>query len=187
MGSAPSVYNGGEDVLKILLAEYKRIKVFKTEAVDVSVLEAFIVDEVAMYDRLMSLIDKVKEENSLEFHKCRCPAVILYKYQNLEEKEKKDYQDSLISSVVEREKKSEKKVKSSSSEDYSKSFGGTAEDTRNEKEAAELMRGTDNGNGEANDSETPILISPNIGGLYERFSLRKEGRWFKYLGKEILF
>lgn len=142
-------------------------------------------NEEAMYSRLESLYKKALLEKDTGLPECMCPSVIIYKYDKLGEEQKKEYQQGFLDAVEKREKESLKAKKAaakSASADYSQSFGGTAEDTKNEKEAAEILRGDDQSN--AAMDEDPILRTPDILNIFERNELRKTGRWFKYLGAE---
>lgn len=115
--------------------------------------------------------------------------MVLFKYSKLSDQEKEEYQTLLLDAAIAKDKANyQSKMKASAIEDYSKSFGGTANDTKNEKDAAEILRGGEGGSAGGNtganeDSNTALLQPPNMLHMSEHFVLRKAGKWCKYLSK----
>jgi hypothetical protein len=127
-----------------------------------------------------------QEEYNVPISECTQPLVMLTKYRNMNFDEKKAYNDSVVAAIVELEKKRAREIKAKrakeGTEDYSKSFSGTAEDTKAEREAAAVMRGSD---GAASaEQDNPLLRRPVITYAFEERALRKGGVWKKYMGAE---
>lgn len=125
----------------------------------------------------------LEQENPIE--DCKNPSVILYKYSVMSPQERKNYHAAIIESANAREKVVAKKAAARNKvQDYSQSFGGTAADTKNEKEAAAILRGE---GGTANEEEDnsylyPLLSKPYIEHSYDQQQLRKYGAWGKVMG-----
>jgi hypothetical protein len=124
----------------------------------------------------------IKEMNS-PYIECVNPAVILYKHSQLSADEIKEINNQILKEVVSRDK-AEYRLHhpSKATNDYSQSFGGTAEDTKNEKEAAEILRGGVDDVIEAPKVyQSPYLTPPTFLHQSERQALRGEGKWLRYL------
>ena len=110
------------------------------------------------------------------------PALILKGYNMLSEDDKNLYHAEIVT-IISHEKAAESKLKAKNKKpeaDYSKSFGGTAEDTRKEKEAAELMRGND---GEKEESKQSKMVQPTYFTThFDERVLRVNGKWMKFDG-----
>ncbi len=143
-----------------------------------------------LFERVRHVFDNAVKERSKPILDCRCPAVIYYKWQKeLNDDERADIVKQIVEVAVQRDKATNKKaVKASGAEDYSKSFGGTAMDTKVEKEAAEILRST--GGDDAGDISTKnsledtvysILSLPKCIHPSEHIILRRLGKWTKYL------
>ena len=129
------------------------------------------------------------EEKDVPIEQCKYPAVLIFKYKLLNEEEQKQFQENVIVSALEKEKAISTRKKSNSAEDYSKSFGGTAADSKNEKEAAAILRGEDGGGNNADSSEevNSFLCPPHIESSAEQRLLREIGPWKKFLGSSGCF
>ena len=116
----------------------------------------------------------------------RNPALLLKAYKALSEENIKIYHAEIVAVICD-EKAAENKLKAKNKKpeaDYSKSFGGTAEDTRKEKEAAELMRGND---GEKEESSQSKLIPPVYYTThFDERVLRTNGKWMKFDGGDCI-
>ena len=114
------------------------------------------------------------------------PALLLKAYRMLSDEDTKKYHAEIVT-VISDEKAAENKLKAKNKKpeaDYSKSFGGTAEDTRKEKEAAELMRGND---GEKEEDTKSRLIQPTYYTVhFDEKLLRSKGKWMKFDGGDCM-
>lgn len=85
-------------------------------------------------ERFIQIYHQAKVEKDIDLWLCRCPSVIIYKYLELySEGDRALFLQSIVEAATSREKKgsaSNKKKKNQLDQDYSKSFGGTAEDTK---------------------------------------------------------
>lgn len=102
--------------------------------------EVMLLDKVDTMDHISSEVDQERfvqiynqaiAERDVDLELCRCPSVVIYKYLELSEGDKAQFLQSIVEAATSREKKSaSSKKKKIQQEDYSKSFGGTAEDTK---------------------------------------------------------
>eukprot|EP01038_Epipyxis_sp_PR26KG_P012847 gene12847-17221_t len=114
--------------------------------------------------------------NSLEH--CKVPIILVYLYEKLTAEEKHEYSLSMIENIIVNNNLNKKQIKNSKANDYDSSFGGTEADSKNEKEAAILLRG-DNNNTDDNNNLYG-LIKPTINNYYEKIILKKYSKWFKF-------
>lgn len=136
-----------------------------------------------VFNRIFHIWHSAIKEMNTPYIECVNPAVILYKHTLLSAEEAKDINDQILKEVVNRDK-AEYRLHhpSKATNDYSQSFGGTAEDTKNEKEAAEILRGGVDDVIEAPKVyQSPYLTPPTFLHQSERQALRKEGKWLRYL------
>ena len=116
----------------------------------------------------------------------RNPALLIKAYKTLPEEHVKIFNAEIVT-IASEEKAAEMKLKAKNKKpeaDYSKSFGGTAEDTRKEKEAAELMRGND---GEKEENTQSRLIQPMYyTSHFDERVLRGHGKWMKFDGGDCI-
>jgi hypothetical protein len=151
--------------------------------------------EEELNTRLLQIFESAKLEYETLLEDCRCPAVVIHKYGALDTEAKKTFHAAIVNYLLDYEKanaSANNKKKSATTEDYSKSFGGTADDTKNEKEAANILRGGDaegsssNPHAQANatalHSSCPFMIPPTIGGPLDKVFLRRASVWKKYMG-----
>lgn len=118
---------------------------------------------------------------------CRIPAVVIHKYLHLSDDEKKEYEGHVVDAINAKEKERQKQkqaAKKETSEDYAKGFGGTEADSRNEKEAAALLRGAAETEEEAETS--PFLRPPLIESTWQHLWLKSAGRWKKFSGADCI-
>jgi len=174
---AEKVKGGGEFPVAVTISEYERIKAYNESVTENE--SKFCIDDSSLFDRLQYVYKAAVEEAELSLSDCRFPAVIISKYIGLNDAEKEDFTKLLGSAIEAREEETRKKMKNSKPEDYSQSFGGTAADSKNEKEAASLLRG---GPSSTADDGIPILREPNINHSFEQVELRRVGKWLKFLG-----
>ena len=133
-----------------------------------------------MHERLKAIYSKALQEFENPLEDCRCPAVILLKYSRLTEEEKKEFNDAVVGAIIEKEKIRKKAIDNTKAVDYSQSFGGTADDTKNEKEAAALLRGHEG----VAEEEVPILRKPDCLSKFDIENLRKAGVWKRFMGAQ---
>jgi len=81
-------------------------------------------------EHFMQIYHQAVVERDIDLLLCRSPSVIIYKYLLLSEDDKVQYLHSVIEAATSREKKGASNQKKKIDQDYSKSFGGTAEDTK---------------------------------------------------------
>lgn len=129
-------------------------------------------------ERLQQVWQEAIREELIDLELCRNPSVIVYKYSGLSNEEKEQFIDKMLALVVEQDKNNSNGKKNSKS-DYSKSFGGTVDDTKNEKEAAEILRGN---NDDSDSTTNPALLKPVLISNYDHRILKESGSWCKYLG-----
>lgn len=118
------------------------------------------------------------QEFDLPILDCRSPGVIIFKFLQMSPDEKTQYNATITNAAVVKDKDITRNA--SKKEDYSKSFGGTEADSKNEKAAAELMRGSEPKQLE-DDIHYPTLARPVISHVYQYNALRIIGLWTKYL------
>ena len=119
---------------KVLQAEYQRAKEI-TAAAEEEGIEPCIIptDDPFYFQRMTTLYRTALLEKDTPIQACKCPSIILYKYSQLDPKEKREFHQAVIEATMQREKIIEKKAALSAKvQDYSQSFGGTAADTKNE-------------------------------------------------------
>jgi hypothetical protein len=149
--------------------------------------ESVSANEQQIYIRMEEIRRNAFLEKDLSLLECRCPEVIHYKYSNLSEQERKSFNNSMLELIVEKDKSKKSTSKpSSTAADYSKSFGGTADDTKNEKEAAEILRGSatnnDNPSGSGSNSFLgDLFIYPVCKYHSQSVMLKKNGKWLRFL------
>lgn len=139
--------------------------------------------EKEIFNRIFHIWHAAIKEMSSPYVECINPAVILYKHSLLSEEEIKEITDQILKEVIARDK-AEFKLHhpSQAAIDYSHSFGGTAEDTKNEKDAAEILRGGVDDYVEAPKVyQSPYLTPPSFLHQSERQALRRTGKWLRYL------
>lgn len=141
-----------------------------------------------IYQRVEDIVKQAYQEKETPLLECRSPAVIQYKLSKLAEAELQEFNQAIVDAAIQKDKKLHKNKKgNSTAEDYSKSFGGTAEDTKNEKEAADLMRGSSTDKSNTILEDQPGLYAPSIQHPSEYTILRKKGKWFKFLSQSGCF
>ena len=129
------------------------------------------------------------KEQALPLEECQCPEVVLYKYTVMfTDDDRKAFCDAVMAQAVDREKRRERTLKQRKAENFDnneKSFGGTKEDSQQEKEAAALLRGetASSKNFHADDFHIyPLLQPPAFEHNDERRPLDDAGVWRKFLG-----
>jgi hypothetical protein len=123
-------------------------------------------------------------EKDVPIEQCQCSAVVLYKYYIMSATEKAEFCKSVIECAELKEKRIAKKAAlEGKKQDYSQSFGGTEQDTKNEKEAAAILRGDGASKEDETSSLYPFLVPPLLDEKQgDVVLLRKHGRWVKVLG-----
>jgi hypothetical protein len=170
---------------KVLQAEYERSKEQAAFDEENDCFSSTIPsDEPFYYQRMVSVYHEALAEFGRPIEQCRCPSVILHVYNTMDSEQKKIFHQSVLDSALAREKVVAKKAEANSKvADYSQSFGGTAADTKNEKEAAAILRGETGGNDDEEQSHLyPFLAPPNIEHSYDQQQLRRCGKWGRVLG-----
>lgn len=137
-----------------------------------------------LYQRVEEIMKQAYLEKDLPILECTSPAVIHYKLSKLSAAEREEIDQTILDAAIRMDKKLHKKKPGNhGADDYSKSFGGTAEDTKNEKEAADLFRGASDKVHDEVGNDLPGLLIPNCQHPAEHHMLRKDGKWFKYLSE----
>jgi len=95
-------------------------------------------DDSLLSRRLLDVYKAALAELELDLTECKNPCVISFRMAALSPDDKKAYMNSVVLSILDRETASYKPTVVA---DYSKSFSGSAADTKAEKEAAALMKG----------------------------------------------
>lgn len=125
-----------------------------------------------LFERIQLTVDGATKEVELVLADCRFPAVVLFKFTQLNEQEREDFAVAVLEAATNKDQSASTKAKAV---DYSKSFGGTEEDHKKEAEAAAFLRGdqvaADNG----------ILTQPNMLHPSEHTVLKAAGKWMKFL------
>lgn len=137
-----------------------------------------VLSDANLHDRLAFVYNQAKLEYETPVEECRLPAVILFKYKALNQDEKKAFDDNIVMAITEKENLRRIKIEKEKAIDYSQTFGGTADDSKNEREAAALLRGND-GNSE---DDILILRKPETKAYEDAESLRSTGKWKKFMG-----
>ena len=117
---------------------------------------------------------------------CRIPAVVIHKYIALDLDERRQFENKVVDAINAKEKerlKLKQATRHETSADYDKGFGGTEADSKNEKEAAALLRG-DTGADGADGDGNPLLRPPLIDGMWQHRWLKQVGKWKKFDGAD---
>lgn len=167
---------------KIVTYEYEKLKELY-EILDISPLSDEIVGKA-----LETLYIDVKSELETPLEECTIGSVIAFKYNQLNIDDKKSYEQLILDTAVEKEKKLKSLNKNNQKNtDYEAGFGGTAADSKNEAEAAKLLRGADENETNPDlllDEEFPLLNKNKLRyyhSLNEK-TVRLSGKWKKYMG-----
>mmetsp|Transcript_17336 Transcript_17336/g.29311 ORF Transcript_17336/g.29311 Transcript_17336/m.29311 type:complete len:434 (-) Transcript_17336:159-1460(-) len=178
---------------QIIRDDYERIQKALKESSEASEDEkvyTIATDSMEYCKRVEKIYQSVISEKDSPIERCRCPAVILYRYGQMTAEDRKKFNSSVFESAETKERKLAKALVGKKPEDYSQSFGGTAADTKNEKEAAAILRGEGASGDEGAEEDAllyPLLVKPDFEQLsstnYDTQQLRHHGgRWGKYLG-----
>jgi hypothetical protein len=167
--------------VKVLIDEYERIKVYSSIKNDSSSPEPFCNNDNALYERLRELYNITVKESETDLSECKIPSVIIFKYSLLNVSEKEAFTHNVVSAILKKQQNFHNSKAKSKPSDYSKSFGGTEDDSKNEKEAANILRGVN-----VNDDidNVPFIIVPLITNIFEQSELRRVGQWSRFLGAE---
>ena len=143
MGSAVSVQTSSNPyAFGVARGEYERIQARMQQEVkeDIEEYERLPrLDDSQMMVRLQECFDAAAAEHHLDATECRHPVMIARKMRALSEADRKAYMSSVVLAAINQEKANYKPA--AVAQDYSKSFSGSAADTKAEKEAAALMKG----------------------------------------------
>lgn len=139
--------------------------------------------EKELFNRIDQVWHAAVKEADVPYIECLNPAVIMYKHSLLTEQEVNDINEQILKDIIARDKDLYKaNHHSKANTDYSQSFGGTADDTKNEREAAEILRGGDTTETEAVKTYlSPYVTPPTILHQSERQALRNHGKWLRFL------
>lgn len=147
--------------------EFERIKERLQEEKQLEDYECLpVLNDSLLSRRLLEVYNAALVELELEITECKNPCVLQARMAELSAEDKKAYMHAVVLSVLNREKANYKpKVVA----DYSKSFSGSAADTKAEKEAAALMKGEGGADTAEADSDTidppdcdPYLRRPRL-------------------------
>jgi len=163
---------------KVLQGEYERSKEILAEAEAEGETACVIgTDEPFYYQRMSCIYSDALLEKDNPIEDCKCPSVVIYKYLNMTPQERTDFHTAILDSAALKEKAvAKKQAVLNKVQDYSQSFGGTAADTKNEKEAAAILRGEES-SAESQEEENnllyPLLAKPYVEHSYDQQQLRK--------------
>lgn len=165
-----------EDIFafQVVKGYYEQVKAIQASD-DICMPEAEALNQI-----LRNIHSQAKLEVDLPLEECTSPAVVAFKYKGLSQEEKDGFNGQVVGAILEKEAIRKRLLAKKPVDDYSQSFGGTAADTKNEKEAADLMRGGQ----KAAEEEPPLLKRPTSSNLFDGLILRKAGVWKKFLGAE---
>jgi hypothetical protein len=135
-------------------------------------------DDMVLNNRLASVYSRSIEFSEAPLSSCTYPPALVYKYLSSSAEDRKAFDTAVLEAIELREKLNRKAKASEKAVDYSKSFGGTEMDSKNEKEAAALLRGGK----EVAEEQNPLLRQPMIECKYDYWLLRKSGKWGKFMG-----
>ena len=135
--------------------------------------------DIELHSWAEDIYNHALKESALPISECSHPSVIAYKYSLLTEDEKKTFQQDVLAAAKLKDKKTHKACKPKP-EDYSKSFGGTEMDSKNEHEAADLLRG-EQAKHVMEDEAFRILQPPQLPHPAQLAALRKCAHWMKFL------
>lgn len=114
---------------------------------------------------------------------CSCPAILCALSLQIQDENRSELHHRLKEILISESKSSSSSAaKAVDSDGYAKSFGGTAEDSRVEREAAALLRGSESGVR----NEQSKLRSPIYRTDFEERVLRKVGSYIRYQGSECV-
>lgn len=171
---------------KVLQSEYERAKVEAAAALEEwEIASSIPTDEPFYFQRMANIYQEALNEFGKPIEACRSPAVIIFLYTKLNSEEKRALHQSILENALAREKVVAKNAAAMSKvADYSQSFGGTAADTKNEKEAAAILRGeTATNNDEVEQHHLyPFLAPPHIEHSFDQQQLRRHGGWGRLMG-----
>ena len=141
-------------------------------------------NEELLYKQLINVFQEVlkEKESDVPFLSIKSPALLMHKYEKeLNSNEQMEYYNLFTEAVLIEEKKLAKKMQGDAKRnDYSSSFGGTAADTKNEAEAAKLMRGDDDDDDDQHDNI--YLRTPKMNNIIDELMIKYVAPWFKYMG-----
>ena len=169
MGATASAIPADPVAFSIARGEYDRIKarIEKEINTDMEDYERLpYLNDAHLQIRLRECFDCAVEEKDLDITETRSPIMISYKMNQLSDTDKKAYMENVVLAAIDNEKANYKPK--TAAQDYSKSFSGSAADTKAEKEAAALMKGESSANDEDEEIEengpdcNPYLRKPAI-------------------------
>lgn len=160
----------------VVSAEYERLK----EVLERDHIE---LDDSDIHNMLTVLYNKALAQFELPFCECKTAGVLAAKYKLLSVEEQQAYETELMDAINAKEKK-EKLANDAIAKkkgNYEKSTSGTAEDTKNEAEAAKLLRGDNGDTGDAGPAMLKYDVSIYDHPIQEK-TLNLVGKWKKFLG-----
>jgi len=174
MGAASSVTNNY--AFKITKNEYERIqmRISFEKAEGLEDYECLpVLSDKQLQIRLKECYEFGIIEAEKDINDCKNPCVIGSKMAALSAIDKKSYMENVVLAAIDHEKKNF--VPKAAAADYSKSFSGSAADTKAEKEAAALMKGeggTKEEEEEVDDSTVnPYLRKPKLSKVDKKTTL----------------
>lgn len=192
MGAGGSTGGPSFEAFQLVQEEHKRLQDgFYAES---NVIDMDEVSEQQRAERLFflyhAIVEELREGATLS---SRVPALMVRQWQQQTPAEVQAYLSAFLEAVIAQDARDFKPAAVAA--DYSKSFSGSAADTKNEKDAAALMRNDGGGAaGEAStepDAAEPILVKPRLGqgerdfcgqGL-DRHLLRTTAPFLRFMGK----
>ncbi len=141
--------------------------------------------EGELRDELQAVYNDAIADYETPFEHCRNVAVILYKFSLMSDEEKSEYEHKVLEAIQITEQERLKTKLAQKKPDYERSFGGTEADSKNEKDAAALLRGNAGGSVEDDDSNS-ILRKPRTTRAQHVRWLRSSSRWKKFQGADCV-
>lgn len=109
------------------------------------------------------------------------PHPALVEWEGLNDDERGEREADVLERAKRQDKKYGKAAPTAASQDYSKGFSGSAEDTKNEAEAAAILRGDGGSNDEDEATDPNALVEVDCD-AQQLEALRAAGRWMRFLG-----
>jgi hypothetical protein len=163
MGAAASLTSASPKNLQafaVAKCEYERILARVEREKELEDYEKLpSLDDRLLSRRLIEVYNAALLEAELDITECKNPCVLAKRMSELSAEQRKEYMQKVVLAVIDKERATFKpKVVA----DYSKSFSGSAADTKAEKDAAALMKGEGGAKEEDADAEDAPDINPYL-------------------------
>ena len=192
MGSATS-NNGSKIGFYVAQFEYDRLKAAEILACNID-LEDYeklpILSDENIQKRVEEAYYAAIDEETKSITDVKNCCVLNYRFSQLCKEEQREFCERVVRAIIAQEQKCFKPIEAAA--DYSKSFSGSAADTKAEKEAAALMKGEGGGEGEELKADTrdeeihPYLRKPKLSCIehfmqHDKAIMKNAGLYLKFL------